>query len=142
MKERCQKGIPPSLRGRAWLYLTGGKVKREQNLGKFQVSLMFVICVEFFKYRVGNVLKMSVCSMSIIRSCTVSQETLNGSILLRGTSIDSSPSMKCFQQEEVTGERCLLTTCLLHDSHCVIIVYHEFNFYIFMLSGSRTCSAC
>ncbi|XP_062310877.1 TBC1 domain family member 10A-like [Osmerus eperlanus] len=33
---RCQKGIPPSLRGRAWLYLSGGKVKREQNHGKFQ----------------------------------------------------------------------------------------------------------
>ncbi|XP_031441362.1 TBC1 domain family member 10A [Clupea harengus] len=36
MKVRCQKGIPPSLRGRAWLYLSGGKVKREQNPGKFQ----------------------------------------------------------------------------------------------------------
>ncbi|XP_034048477.1 TBC1 domain family member 10A [Thalassophryne amazonica] len=36
VKLRCQKGIPPSLRGRAWLYLTGGKVKREQNHGKFQ----------------------------------------------------------------------------------------------------------
>ncbi|XP_020485490.2 TBC1 domain family member 10A [Labrus bergylta] len=36
VKERCQKGIPPSLRGRAWLYLTGGKVRREQNQGKFQ----------------------------------------------------------------------------------------------------------
>lgn len=36
VKERCQKGIPPSLRGRAWLYLTGGKVRREQNRGKFQ----------------------------------------------------------------------------------------------------------
>ncbi|XP_073723769.1 uncharacterized protein tbc1d10aa isoform X2 [Misgurnus anguillicaudatus] len=33
---RCQKGIPPSLRGRAWLYLSGGKVKREQNIGKFK----------------------------------------------------------------------------------------------------------
>ncbi|XP_077570487.1 TBC1 domain family member 10A-like [Stigmatopora nigra] len=33
---RCQKGIPPSLRGRAWLYLSGGKSKKEQNLGKFQ----------------------------------------------------------------------------------------------------------
>ncbi|XP_063051581.1 uncharacterized protein LOC134446199 [Engraulis encrasicolus] len=33
---RCQKGIPPSLRGRAWLYLCGGKVKREQNKGKFK----------------------------------------------------------------------------------------------------------
>lgn len=38
VKERCQKGIPPSLRGRAWLYLTGGKVKREQNAGRYQVS--------------------------------------------------------------------------------------------------------
>ncbi|XP_056319340.1 uncharacterized protein tbc1d10aa [Danio aesculapii] len=33
---RCQKGIPPSLRGRAWLYLSGGKVKREQNVGMFK----------------------------------------------------------------------------------------------------------
>ncbi|XP_043102849.1 TBC1 domain family member 10A [Puntigrus tetrazona] len=32
---RCQKGVPPSLRGRAWLYLSGGKVKREHNKGKF-----------------------------------------------------------------------------------------------------------
>ncbi|CAJ1070495.1 TBC1 domain family member 10A [Xyrichtys novacula] len=36
VRERCQKGIPPSLRGRAWLYLSGGKVRREQNQGKFQ----------------------------------------------------------------------------------------------------------
>ncbi|KAI5099536.1 TBC1 domain family member 10A [Silurus meridionalis] len=36
VKLRCQKGIPPSLRGRAWLYLSGGKVKREQNLHRFQ----------------------------------------------------------------------------------------------------------
>ncbi|XP_077594148.1 TBC1 domain family member 10A-like [Stigmatopora nigra] len=36
VKDRCQKGIPPSLRGRAWLYLTGGKVKVQQNKGKFQ----------------------------------------------------------------------------------------------------------
>ncbi|XP_070760123.1 TBC1 domain family member 10A-like [Enoplosus armatus] len=33
---RCQKGIPPALRGRAWLYLSGGKMKKEQNQGKFQ----------------------------------------------------------------------------------------------------------
>ncbi|XP_061115623.1 TBC1 domain family member 10A-like isoform X2 [Conger conger] len=33
---RCQKGIPDALRGRAWLYLSGGKVKREQNRGKFE----------------------------------------------------------------------------------------------------------
>ncbi|KAK2523069.1 Tbc1d10a [Columba guinea] len=32
---RCQKGIPPSLRGRAWQYLSGSKVKLEQNIGKF-----------------------------------------------------------------------------------------------------------
>lgn len=37
MRLRCQKGIPPALRGRAWLYLSGGKVKKEQNKGKFQV---------------------------------------------------------------------------------------------------------
>lgn len=44
VKLRCQKGIPPSLRGRAWLYLSGGKVKKEQNPGKFKVraSLRFV----------------------------------------------------------------------------------------------------
>uniref|UniRef100_A0AAY4A6V9 Rab-GAP TBC domain-containing protein n=1 Tax=Denticeps clupeoides TaxID=299321 RepID=A0AAY4A6V9_9TELE len=36
VKFRCQKGIPPSLRGRAWLYLCGGKVKKEQNQGRFQ----------------------------------------------------------------------------------------------------------
>lgn len=35
---RCQKGIPPSLRGRAWQYLSGSKVKLEQNMGKFDVS--------------------------------------------------------------------------------------------------------
>ncbi|XP_076876560.1 TBC1 domain family member 10A [Brachyhypopomus gauderio] len=36
VKLRCQKGIPPSLRGRAWLYLCGGKVKREQNQTRFK----------------------------------------------------------------------------------------------------------
>lgn len=36
---RCQKGIPPSLRGRAWQYLSGSKVKLEQNIGKFDVSV-------------------------------------------------------------------------------------------------------
>jgi len=40
---RCQKGIPPALRGRAWLYLSGGKVKREQNQGKFQVSQLLAL---------------------------------------------------------------------------------------------------
>ncbi|KAG8521248.1 TBC1 domain family member 10A [Galemys pyrenaicus] len=32
---RCQKGIPPSLRGRAWQYLSGSKVKLQQNSEKF-----------------------------------------------------------------------------------------------------------
>ncbi|XP_074869283.1 TBC1 domain family member 10A isoform X1 [Carettochelys insculpta] len=32
---RCRKGIPPALRGRAWQYLSGGKVKLEQNTGRF-----------------------------------------------------------------------------------------------------------
>lgn len=36
VKERCQKGVPPSLRGRAWLFLSGGKVRREQNRAKFE----------------------------------------------------------------------------------------------------------
>ncbi|KAL6472664.1 hypothetical protein MHYP_G00188520 [Metynnis hypsauchen] len=36
VKLRCQKGIPPSLRGRVWLYLCGGKVKKEQNKDRFQ----------------------------------------------------------------------------------------------------------
>ncbi|KAM4709542.1 TBC1 domain family member 10A [Discoglossus pictus] len=35
IKLRCQKGIPPSLRGRAWQYLSGSKVKMEQNKNKF-----------------------------------------------------------------------------------------------------------
>lgn len=39
---RSQKGIPPALRGRAWLYLSGGKVKREQNQGKFQVRELLI----------------------------------------------------------------------------------------------------
>ncbi|KAG8455622.1 hypothetical protein GDO86_001721 [Hymenochirus boettgeri] len=35
IKLRCQKGIPPSLRGRAWQFLSGSKVKMEQNPNKF-----------------------------------------------------------------------------------------------------------
>uniref|UniRef100_A0A8C5MZX7 TBC1 domain family member 10A n=1 Tax=Leptobrachium leishanense TaxID=445787 RepID=A0A8C5MZX7_9ANUR len=36
IKLRCQKGIPPSLRGRAWQYLSGSIVKMEQNKNKFE----------------------------------------------------------------------------------------------------------
>ncbi|XP_069817573.1 TBC1 domain family member 10A [Dendropsophus ebraccatus] len=35
IKLRCQKGIPPSLRGRAWQYLSGSRVKMDQNPNKF-----------------------------------------------------------------------------------------------------------
>ncbi|KAM8962099.1 TBC1 domain family member 10A [Pelodytes ibericus] len=36
IKIRCQKGIPPSLRGRAWQYLSGSRVKMDQNHDKFR----------------------------------------------------------------------------------------------------------
>ncbi|XP_077153256.1 TBC1 domain family member 10A [Ranitomeya variabilis] len=35
IKLRCQKGIPPALRGRAWQYLSGSRVKMDQNSNKF-----------------------------------------------------------------------------------------------------------
>lgn len=38
MKERCRKGIPPSLRGRAWQRLSGGTKLLEANIGLFDVS--------------------------------------------------------------------------------------------------------
>jgi hypothetical protein len=31
VRERCRKGIPPSVRPRAWLYLCGGKLLMEQR---------------------------------------------------------------------------------------------------------------
>ncbi|XP_060166780.1 TBC1 domain family member 10A isoform X3 [Globicephala melas] len=40
---RCQKGIPPSLRGRAWQYLSGGKVKLQQNPGKFDQAFWCLV---------------------------------------------------------------------------------------------------
>uniref|UniRef100_A0A8C4Q075 TBC1 domain family, member 10b n=1 Tax=Eptatretus burgeri TaxID=7764 RepID=A0A8C4Q075_EPTBU len=36
IKLRCQKGIPPSLRSRAWQFLSGGALLLAQNSGKFQ----------------------------------------------------------------------------------------------------------
>ena len=38
IRERCRKGIPPSLRSRAWQYLCGSKFLMEQNTGRYQVS--------------------------------------------------------------------------------------------------------
>ncbi|CAI9589187.1 unnamed protein product [Staurois parvus] len=35
IKLRCQKGIPPALRGRAWQYLSGSRVKMDQSPHKF-----------------------------------------------------------------------------------------------------------
>ncbi|CAG2063408.1 unnamed protein product, partial [Timema podura] len=31
VRERCRKGIPPSVRPRAWLFLCGGKLLLEQS---------------------------------------------------------------------------------------------------------------
>ncbi|KAH9525710.1 hypothetical protein Btru_002125 [Bulinus truncatus] len=36
VKERCRKGIPPSLRARAWQYLCGSNFTMEQNRGVFE----------------------------------------------------------------------------------------------------------
>lgn len=36
LKDRCRKGIPPSLRGRAWQRLCGSKELLEQNPGEFE----------------------------------------------------------------------------------------------------------
>nr|XP_039251833.1 TBC1 domain family member 10A-like [Styela clava] len=35
VKNRCRKGVPPSLRGRAWQLLSGSKALYEQNQGKY-----------------------------------------------------------------------------------------------------------
>ncbi|WAR03786.1 TB10B-like protein [Mya arenaria] len=39
VKERCRKGIPPSIRSRAWQYLCGSKYLMEHNPGKFDEYL-------------------------------------------------------------------------------------------------------
>lgn len=39
VKERCRKGIPPSVRSRAWQYLCGSKHMMEHNQGKFDEYL-------------------------------------------------------------------------------------------------------
>ncbi|XP_074643871.1 TBC1 domain family member 10B-like [Tubulanus polymorphus] len=39
VKERCRKGIPPSLRARSWQYLCGSKYLLEHNRGKFEEYL-------------------------------------------------------------------------------------------------------
>ena len=38
VKERCRKGIPPSVRSRAWQYLCGSKFLMDHNQGKYEVS--------------------------------------------------------------------------------------------------------
>jgi hypothetical protein len=38
VKERCRKGIPPSLRSRAWQYLSGSKYLMDSNKGRYDVS--------------------------------------------------------------------------------------------------------
>lgn len=39
VKERCRKGIPPSLRARAWQYLCGSKFMMDHNRGVFEQYL-------------------------------------------------------------------------------------------------------
>lgn len=39
VKERCRKGIPPSVRSRAWQYLCGSKFLMDHNVGKFDEYL-------------------------------------------------------------------------------------------------------
>ncbi|CAG0901555.1 unnamed protein product [Cyprideis torosa] len=36
IRERCLKGIPPSVRGRAWFFLCGARVLRGRNPGLFE----------------------------------------------------------------------------------------------------------
>lgn len=37
VKERCRKGIPPSVRGLAWQHLSGSTNLKKQNSGVFEV---------------------------------------------------------------------------------------------------------
>ncbi|KAJ8312852.1 hypothetical protein KUTeg_010225 [Tegillarca granosa] len=39
VKERCRKGIPPSLRSRAWQYLCGSKFLMDHNTGRYEEYL-------------------------------------------------------------------------------------------------------
>lgn len=39
VKERCRKGIPPSVRSRAWQYLCGSKFLMDHNQGKYEEYL-------------------------------------------------------------------------------------------------------
>ncbi|KAL5016349.1 hypothetical protein ScPMuIL_005938 [Solemya velum] len=39
VKDRCRKGIPPSVRARGWQYLCGSKFLMEQNQGRYQEYL-------------------------------------------------------------------------------------------------------
>ena len=45
VKERCRKGIPPSLRGRAWQEMSGAKKLLLANAGLFDVSNSVCVCV-------------------------------------------------------------------------------------------------
>lgn len=39
VKERCRKGIPPSMRARAWQYLSGSKFLLDHNQGRYEYYL-------------------------------------------------------------------------------------------------------
>ena len=45
LKERCRKGIPPSVRGRAWQYLSGSRELLLKNAGLFDVRKTYLLLV-------------------------------------------------------------------------------------------------
>ena len=59
VKERCRKGIPSSLRGRAWQYLTGSKFLMEQhgNKGRFEVGSVHTnTCINYLAYVISRII--------------------------------------------------------------------------------------
>lgn len=52
VRERCRKGIPMSIRPKAWLYLCGGKLLMDQFPQEYENCLMSVAdakCIEEIK---------------------------------------------------------------------------------------------
>ena len=44
VKERCRKGIPPSVRGQAWQEMSGARKLLLANAGLFDVSQLLYTC--------------------------------------------------------------------------------------------------
>ena len=70
IKERCRKGIPSSLRGRAWQRLSGAKKLLQANAGLFHVSLFLFFPMQFANMQtIVLVVPCTHSYMSICRSC-------------------------------------------------------------------------